>query len=107
MKNTIEMLSIEMNKSIVNVRKIQFVMKVESQIDKAFDIVKKCRKNISDQKIRNLEKRALLLAENALKKRSELLSDSLFDDIRESYAKHEKTCLALIKLYREELSLYD
>ena len=103
--NKIEML--KLNKSIANVQKIQFVMKVESQIDKAFDIAKNCQKNISDLLIRNLEKRALLLAENALKKRSELLSDSLFDDIRESYAKHEKTCLALIKLCREELSLYE
>lgn len=97
----------EMNKSFANIQKMELVMKVDSQINKAFDIAEKCRSNISDQKIRKLEKRVLLLAENALKTRNEILSDSFFDDIREKYYEHGLICSSLIDSYREEISLYE
>ncbi len=103
----IEMFGVEMHRAIANARNIEFVMKADSQIDKALDIAENCRKNISDRKIRDLEKRALLLAENLLKTRNEMLSDPIFDDIREKYYEHGLICSSLIESYREELSMYE
>ena len=87
--------------------KIKYVMKVDAQIDKIFDIAEKCRKNLPDQKIRNLEKRVLLLAKDAIKKRTEAISDPLFDDVRDKYYEHGLICSSLIESYMEEISLYE
>ena len=103
----IEMFSVEMHRAITNARNIELVMKADSQIDKALDIAENCRKNISDRKIRDLEKRVLLLAERVLKTRNEILSDPIFDDIRKKYYEHGLICSSLIESYREEISLYE
>lgn len=94
-------------KSFENISKLKYVMSLDDNIKDIFDIIERCRININNQEVRDIEKRSLLFAEKIIKERKEILSDPCFTDIRETFTEHEKTCSALIKLYRDELALYE
>lgn len=94
-------------KHLENISKLKYIMSLDDNIKDIFDIIERCRNNISYQEIRDIEKRSLLFAEEIIKERKEILSDPYFSDVQETFAKYEKTCLALIESYREEISLYE
>lgn len=102
MENTMNLME-----HLENISKLKYIMSLDDNIKDIFDIIERCRNNISDQEIRDIEKRSLLFAEEIIKDRKETLSDPYFSDVRETFTKYEETCLALIKLYRDELALYE
>ncbi len=94
-------------KNLENISKLKYVMSLDDDIKDVFDIIDRCRAYLSDKEIREVEKRSLLFAEEIIEKRKEIVSDPCFSDIRETFAMHEETCMGLIKLYREEIALYE
>jgi hypothetical protein len=94
-------------KNLENISKLKYVMSLNDNIKDIFDVIERCRPNIANQEIRDIEKKSLLFAEEILKTRRRVISEQYFSDIRESCSMHEKTCMNLIKLYREEIALYE